>query len=390
MYSRAWFARFRWVLVGALLLIVVAGCSNLPLEASWASVSLYGDPAQIVMAYANTVAMVDPVDGSLTELRDSEGNVRLNDQGNPRTWSLQISGQPAATFYTHPLDIGDSRLMFTAFESKSFEVDAITAQILNPEGHALPGQVVAAPLRNGDLLYVPISSNDLVAVNAETFDVVWTLDTERGVWATPLLHEGVLYVPSMDHLLYAVDPATGEEIWQLDLGGAIASTPVVANGYMYVGSFGNKLFKISFNGSIVAEHETNEWVWGAPAVVEDLVYVADLAGYVYALRDTQDSFSELWSRQVAQRGIRPTPLVTEESLIVGSRDRSVYWISRETGEEQLKREMAGEVLSDLLMLQPGEGLALSEPMVVVSTLSRDELLVAFSLDNGERLWKYPS
>jgi len=32
----------------------------------------------------------------------------------------------------------------------------------------------------------------------------------------------------------------------------------------------------------------------------------------------------------------------------------------------------------------------SEPMVVVSTLSRDSLLVAYRLDNGQNLWQYPS
>ena len=79
--------------------------------------------------------------------------------------------------------------------------------------------------------------------------------------------------------------------------------------------------------------------------------------------------------------------MTEDALVIGSRDRFVYWISRETGEELVKREMKGEVLSDLLLVEPTENLNV-EPMVVVSTLAREELLVAFTLDDGERRWVY--
>ncbi|MCK6577199.1 MAG: PQQ-binding-like beta-propeller repeat protein [Anaerolineae bacterium] len=387
MFSRAWIARSRWVVLVGLLLALAVGCTSLPLEASWASVTLLGNPAQVLVAYADRMVMVDPVDGSVAELRDADGNVRLDEQGNPRTW-IVTNSSPKYTFYTRPIEMQEDTLLVAAYESRLLEVDTITARVLNSEGHVLAGHSIASPLQNGSLLYVPLSSNSLDALNLETFETVWSFKTERGVWATPLLHEGVLYVPSMDHTLYALNPTTGEEIWRLDLGGAIAATPVVANGHLYIGSFAKKVFKVSLEGSIVAQYETSEWIWGAPAVVEDQVYVADLAGYVYALRDTGDAFSEIWSRQVALRGIRATPLVTDDYVIVGSRDHNVYWVSRESGEEVNKREMRGEVLADLLLLQPGDGTETREPLVVVSTLAREELLVAFTLVNGERRWVY--
>ncbi len=390
LFSRASSARFRLFFLVLALLLVGVGCSGLPLEASWASVSLYGDTNQIMFAYANQVSLIDPIDGSPSELRDSDGDVRLDDQGNARTWRVQVEGGTATTFYTRPVQADAETLLLTAHEHRILEVDAASARILNGEGTDIAKRVVASPVLNGNLLYVPFSDTTLAALDKDTLDPVWTLSTERGVWASPLLleAEGLLVVPSMDHFLYAVNPETGAEIWRLDLGGAVASTPVFANGYLYVGSFGRKLFKISLNGEIMYEFATKEWLWGPPAVLENQIYVADLGGYVYALTDTGQSFTELWSRQVAQRGIRPTPLVLEDTLVVGSRDRFVYWISRETGEEQVKREMRGEVLADLLLLDPSQLPSLSEPMVVVSTLAREELLVAFTLDDGERRWVY--
>jgi hypothetical protein len=189
--------------------------------------------------------------------------------------------------------------------------------------------------------------------------------------------------------LYALNPETGEEQWRLDLTGAVASTPVYSDGYLYVGSFARKLFKISTEGVIVAQFDTHDWVWGSPTVIDGVLYAADLGGYVYALQDNGDSFSPVWEpRKVANGAIRATPLVTGNTIIVGSRDHNTYWIDRETGQEIFHREMVGEVLADLLLLEPSETLNISEPMVLVSTMSHDELLVAFTVTDGVRQWAY--
>ncbi len=389
MYNRAKMSRACTLLAAVGVIAVSAGCAGLPLEASWPDVSLFGTPPQIMYVYADQARLIDPVDGSTSELRDSQGDVRLDDAGNPRTWAVQQPASGAVTFYTRPIALDEDTLYLTAYENKLFEIDPVSSRIANDSGVALPGHVVATPLLGANLLYVPLSETNLVALDSETFDTSWTHSTERGVWATPLLHEGVLYVPSMDHILYALDADTGEERWRLDLEGAVASTPVIANNHLYVGSFGRKLFKIGLDGVIVASIATTEWIWGAPLVIDDEVYVADLGGWVYALLDQGDSFETVWSRQVATRGIRPTPLVTEDSVIVGSRDKFVYWVSRTTGDEQVKRELRGDVLSELLLLQPDQIGGIDEAYVVVSTLAREELLVAFTLDDGERKWVYP-
>lgn len=82
-----------------------------------------------------------------------------------------------------------------------------------------------------------------------------------------------------------------------------------------------------------------------------------------------------------------TPLVTDDTIVVGSRDHFVYWISRETGEETFKRETRGEVLSNILLIEPND--TFQEPMIFVSTTAHEEQLVAFTLDQGERRWVYP-
>jgi outer membrane protein assembly factor BamB len=118
-----------------------------------------------------------------------------------------------------------------------------------------------------------------------------------------------------------------------------------------------------------------------------MLYVTDLGGNVYALRDSGSSLDEVWSRKVAGGAIRMTPLVVGDTMVVGSRDHNVYWLDRETGAENRKQETRGEVLSDIVLIEPND--TIREQTIIVSTIAQEELLVAFSLETGDRRWVYP-
>ena len=369
--------------------LLVASCVGLPTDSSWGDVSLIGSTPNIMLAFNDKIVQVDPVDGSLINLYDANGNVRMNDEGKPRPWQVQVTGGSPSHFYTRPVQSAGEFLLAADYESKLFEIDPVRAEISNTTGITLPGHVVGNPLLTETILYIPISDGGLVALDATDFTERWhfTATEDKGVWSQPLLVEGRLYVSSMNHHLYALDAETGAEIWNLDLEGAVASTPTFANGALYIGSFAHKVFKISLDGSIIAEFTTSDWVWGAPAVVGDMLYVTDLGGNVYALRDSGSSLDEVWSRKVAGGAIRMTPLVVGDTMVVGSRDHNVYWLDRETGAENRKQETRGEVLSDIVLIEPND--TIREQTIIVSTIAQEELLVAFSLETGDRRWVYP-
>jgi len=377
--------------------ILASACVAMPSDSSWGDVSLLGDPPKILLAFSDRVVQVDPTDGSPVELRDANGNVRTDDQGNPRTWLVQSPSGTTVHYYSRPVQTDPQTLTVAAYENKLYQIDLSSANILSADGINLPGHVVGNPLLTDKFLYVPLSDAGLVALDPKSFAQKWqfTGDDGKGVWAQPLLSQdgSTLYVPTMNHKLFAIDAQTGTEKWNVDLDGAVASTPVFANGALYVGSFGRKVFKVTTDGTIAASFDTSDWVWGAPAVVDNMVYAADLSGYVYALEDDGSSFKQVWSRQVAQGAIRMTPLVSGDTIVVGSRDQNVYWISRQTGDalndssgKPIIRQMQGEVLSNILLIPPSG--SITEPMIIVSTIAKQEELVAFTLATGERRWAY--
>lgn len=381
----------RFGIAAALLVLVMAtACVPLPADPNWGHLSLAGDPQQILFSFHDRIVLINPLDGSVAQLRDSEGNLRFDDQNNPRLWSVQVTGNQQMRFYSTPLAVTDNLLLAPSYDQKLFEIDFANARLQSTEGIAIGGHVVTDPVTDGERLYLGLSDGDMIALDmTDLASRLWTFDTERGVWAEPLLVDGTLYLSSMDHQLYAIDAETGDQRWSVDLGGAISDKPVLYDGSLYVGSFARKIFRISVEtGEITAEFPTNEWIWGSPVIVDDTLYVGDAAGWVYALALSADGFTSVWTVKAAERVIRAAPVVTDDSVIVASRDYRVYWLSRETGATVFSRNTEAEILADMMVITPEDNANLSEPLLIVSTMAYDKLLFAYTLDQGDLRWRY--
>ena len=65
-----------------LLMLFMSSCVPLPTDPRWASVTLIDGGQEIMFAFHDKVALVDPVDGSPIELRDSEGRTNAHNGQN--------------------------------------------------------------------------------------------------------------------------------------------------------------------------------------------------------------------------------------------------------------------------------------------------------------------
>jgi outer membrane protein assembly factor BamB len=383
-------------------LLVLAACGPAPLGVGWPAISLVDTTCgestyqHILVAFNDRIVLVDPADGSGSSLRNNECEPRPPEaDGRPKVWDFRGTG--ANQFFALPTGLDDQTLLAMNYAQRIYEIDTTTARANNGEGSPLPGRTghaVAQPLVNGDLVYIGLANRDLVAWDRADNTLAWTVPTEHGVWAAPLLHEDTLYFTSLDHNLYAADAQTGEVIWTADVEGAAASTPLLHDGILYVGSFARKIFAISLDGEKLTEYSTVDWVWGTPVISDGVLYAADLVGNVYAL-DVADGLTEIWRQKVATRAIRATPVVYGDRVIVASRDHRIYWLDREAGTpiqtedgQPLVRELPSEILSDVLVVEPTETNGVTEPLIVAATLNPGELLIAYSLEQGELKWTY--
>lgn len=423
----------------ALVMILMAGCTQ-RIGVGWANMSIITNAEDILVAYENDLSLVSRTNGFLVT-QDLQGTTNVRDASG--VWKL--SGRDmSAQFFTAPLfvEYGEDRLMLVAdYNNRLFTVNFTQACFANRVGACvgqeppyieLPDHPLADMTQDEQRIYVPLD-NGLIAFNKglyeagwdvdspderrvrfdETLTVAWTLETEREVWATPLIYDGHVYVTTMDHHLYKVDAETGETVAILKLSGAIASSPIIFDGetvltvdhpfdeeitlnnaeaYIYIGTFGRQVYKIPLNFQTemaedeLISFETSNWIWGAPSIVDGVLYVADLGGQVYALDVSGQEITQIWHTNTNSGGIRAAPLVTDKHVIVASREGKVRWLSREDGSVFTEQDVRNEVLSDLLFIPGDEN---REALVIVSTVNNSRIMVAFTLEGAPR-WTYPS
>ncbi len=375
--------------IGVLLLaaLVLTACGG-PGGESWAGVTAHPDIASIYVAFDDHLVAVNPASGA-------------------SQWDYGYEG---AKFFAVPT-IVDSTLYIGDYEGRMHALNTRGERqwVYTPERKTLIGplslepkdRVIGAVAVGPDYIYYGLGSRDVVAISRETGEKAWSFATDHGVWAKPLYLPAnpeagrltaVVYVVSLDKHLYALDPDTGNRLWKLDLGGAAPGDMVYdeARHRIYAGTFVSELVAIDLETrAIVDRFETDDWLWGAPAFDDDVLYVGDLSGKLYAVRVTDEGFEQVWQQALADDAIRATPLVTEDMVIVGSKDKNIYAVSKSDGTNRWYAGTEGEVLTNLVYIP--EVTVEDEntvSLVVAGTSDRGNLLVAYNVENGERSWRY--
>lgn len=387
--------RLSLLMLFALMGVVLSGCVGTRIGTSWSAtelVSLYGQ-SRVMVAYNNILALVDADTGVATRLQNPNGEVRVDDSGNPRLWFVDGNSAEGSQFFARPVfkEVdGATTLLVPSFTNRILEVDLETARLNSPAGYPLTGPAISDAAVDDERIYLGLKLRDVVALDRSTLEQVWLFTTPAGIWAKPLLADGVLYVATVDHQLYALSAETGEPVWAqpVDLGGLAGASPLLYDGFLYIGSYSHKLFKISLQGEIVGEYEAQNWIWSTPSVFEGTLYLTDLSGYVHAVNP--ETMEGIWNAKHATRGIRPAPVVTDKYVIAASRDGRVYWLDRRDGALVFQREVEGlpEILSDLLYVPRNPAQGVAEDLVVVSTTDLSKLLVAYTVENGRSAWVY--
>jgi outer membrane protein assembly factor BamB len=76
------------------------------------------------------------------------------------------------------------------------------------------GSILAAPLLDGETLYVAAADGKLSALNRFTGAVRWQVDVHEELTTTPTLSEGRLFVMSSEESITAVDAKEGKSLWK--------------------------------------------------------------------------------------------------------------------------------------------------------------------------------
>lgn len=246
----------------------------------------------------------------------------------------------------------------------------------------LGDQIVATAAIVGDYVYVPCLSGELVCLQRATGEKVWGYKSVEkveknsfapGFKSSPTVTADAVYLGDEDGVFHAIDKQTGQKKWQFSTGGEIYSSAAIVDQRVIFGSYDNSLYCLNLkDGKPLWTFPTEGYVHCAPAIAEKYTFIAGCDEHLRAINiETGEQKSDMplatyliaspsvvgnilyvgtyasemvaidWTTmQVVWRystgggefPFHSSAAVTDKYLVVGSRDKSVHAVHRETGK----------------------------------------------------------
>lgn len=113
----------------------------------------------------------------------------------------------------------------------------------------------------------------LRALDAESGDELWLIETAIPLCSPPAVSDGVVYATGGDdYVLFAFDAESGDDLWEFELPASNRPVPAVANGLVYIGDAEGTLTALdAATGDVVWDTGLDGYV-RYPVVVGDVVY----------------------------------------------------------------------------------------------------------------------
>jgi len=242
------------------------------------------------------------------------------------------------------LALSDSRLLVPGTDGILYLLVAASGQVLH--GCSIGGRLRAAPLVVGDVAYLTSEDGSLAAVDlARGCPLRKQQLSSQGLKARPTLYRDTLYVGGRDGQLYAVSRGSlqGRALFKARHQILCPVTVDERSGLLYVADLAGFVYALDANGQVQWEYRTRGQVVAEFVLAHDHLYVASGDGHLYALdpEARSEDQREVW-RYEAGGYIASTPAIWRELIFVGDNDGHLHAVDRQG--ERFWRYQAGERL----------------------------------------------
>lgn len=345
--------------------VLLSGCSASAMSAnSWAGLS--ADAETAYLANGSLVYAVDLKNGS-------------------QLWQYPAdSADTKEAYFATPVLTDDGQLLIASAGTNHSltSLDSVRGTV-NWTFADAESAWLAAPTVVDETIYAPNTDGSLYALHLDG-SLRWKKEIGGAMWAAPISDGEMLYITSLDHSLYAFDLSTQETAWSVSVKGAIpGGASIDEAGSLYLGSFGSNVARVdSASQSIVWDISVPGWVWDAPAIDGEMLYVGDLQGNFHAFNTSNGT--EIFDALKLNAPVTGTPLVLEDFIVVGTEGSAdetdpgkAYAIDRE-GAILWQQTITGKLYT--APVQGGD-------LILFAPMETDAVLVALDHD-GRQVWQF--
>src|SRR4030095_3409485 len=234
-------------------------------------------------------------DAQTAYLADGSFVYAVNLSDGTELWRYPGSRNGKLTFYSTPAITPDG-VVIVGSAGTDHSLIALNPKDINPDTKApveawkfsgAKDHWVAAPLVLNNKLFAVNSDGNLYILDLEDGQSVkdaTVVKLDGRLWAQPITDGERVYITSLDHSVIAVDAETYKVVWHEDLGRAVTGSAVLGtDGMLYVGSLESKLEKFDpATGKHQSVLDAENWVWSTPSLDGDTLYFGDVSGNLYS------------------------------------------------------------------------------------------------------------
>jgi outer membrane protein assembly factor BamB len=203
-------------------------------------------------------------------------------------------------FHGAPTVVAD-RVFVSSDDNELLSIDADTGVVQwNYQGILENARLLTAPSPAvlGDVIVAPFASGELVALNAQNGNPIWSDSLTRSstltamseindIAGSPVIFEGVVYAMSHSGIMVAIDIRSGERLWSVPAGGL--HTPWVVGDFLYAVTNESEVICVDRHTGAIHwitqlpnfENEQNHEkriAWSGPIMASGRVFLASSAG----------------------------------------------------------------------------------------------------------------
>ena len=107
------------------------------------------------------------------------------------------------------------------------------------------------PVVGGSRIFAAEPGGKIYALEADTGDVVWQIDSKLDLSAGVGFSHGVVVVASAEGQLLALDPTDGNLLWQSSVGAEVLARPIVADEHIIVRAGDGQVIGVDKNSGTI-------------------------------------------------------------------------------------------------------------------------------------------
>ena len=163
----------------------------------------------------------------------------------------------------------------------------------------------------------------------------WIVQTGAGIYCSPAVEKDKVFVGDDLGRLTAYALKNGKKLWSFQSGKRIVGTPAVSEGIVVFGSADCKIYGLDAqNGNLLWTVEAAEPVLGAVTIENGIAYIG---ASDHTFRAVNIRTGEVkWAFAGVRGYIETKPLVTDNKVIFGAWDNTLYTLNKADGKELWK------------------------------------------------------